>query len=84
MLKLMCMDPSHAPLILAWLGDSDGTIPWTPVPWTPARRVWPAHEYHCVVCGGGPWRFGARRMRALVEAATRGEVSGAVDISKLT
>lgn len=77
MLSLMCMDPSHAPLVIGVFGD--GTIPWTP-----ARRTWPAHEYHCPLCGGGPWRFGARRMRLLHEAATKGEVSGAVDISKLT
>lgn len=75
MLSLMCMDPSHAPLVIAQIGT---------IPWTPARRHGPAHELHCPVCGGGPWRFGARRWRALAEAANKGEVSGAMDISKLT
>jgi hypothetical protein len=76
-LSLLCMDPSHAPLLIAEFGD--GTVPWTP-----ARRCTPALEFRCPLCGGGPWRFGARRMRVLTDAATKGEVSGAVDISKLT
>ena len=76
-LYLLCMDPSHDPLVIAEFDD--GTIPWTP-----ARRTVPALEFRCPLCGGGPWRFGVRRMRLLHEAATRDEVSGAVDISKLT
>jgi hypothetical protein len=76
-LYLLCMDPSHDPLVISQFGEKGG------FPWTPARRRVSALEYRCPLCGGGPWRFGVGRMRTLTEAATKGEVSGAVDISKL-
>ena len=71
---LMCSGrQSHGPLVIDVAGD---------IPWTPARRPGPAHEYRCPLCGRS-WRLGARRMRALGESAGRGELPGEIDLSML-
>ena len=64
---------THDPWIVGDMGLEE-------LPWTPGPRPAPAFEYGCRRCPR-TWRIGARRYRALHEAAASGTLAGEVDIS---
>ena len=63
----------HDPFIVGDMGLDE-------LEWTAGPRPAPALEYRCRRCPRS-WRMGARRYRALNEAAASGTLTGEVDIS---